>query len=573
MKDKHKLFFWLILFGGLVSIVSHFPRIQLDSDSSVIGLMARHILQGRNFPIFFYGFGYVSSLKAFLTVPVFWLFGSSNLTLMVAPVILSLIFIILTYQLGRQIYNREVGLLAMLFVAIAPVGINLWYHTPRGAYIETLVFGNIILILTHRICSGKGVNRDFILLGLVSGLGWWTNPLIMYYLLGSAFLVFISDKKIFLKKKFLLLILFFSVGASPTLLWNITHEFTSFGMGKFAGLENIPRYVQRYLSQELPYLLGLKRRFFSTEKYMYFVFGSLGILYLCIFINWLSRNRKDILRLLLLRFSQVGILAVPLLAISVVYPLSTYAGIRTQRYILPLYSILPVIIGYGLNRLRRRGLVIYLFCILLILFTNIHENVRTYKYLARPESIASSYLYPTEPLINFLKSKSISHAYGSQYWLTPRLSFESEEEVICAQPFQEVVPGYLAEVDAAWSPAIITRIGERKWVEGALQSAGGSYREKVVGSFIVFYDFSPPFLVYDELDTKKWRAKSNFIDASCSSAFDRNFETRWATWEGQKLGMYYELDLGEVKEISKLTLLSCRRDSPRGFSVEVSIDR
>ena len=487
---RHKLFFWLIVSGGILSILLCLPDLQLDSDSSVIGLMARHILQRENLPVFFYGYGYTGSFKAFLTAPVFRLFGSSNLILVIVQIILSTVFIISTYHLGREFYNREVGLLSMLFVAIPPASIIHWYCNPKGAYIETLLFGNIILILTHRICSSigeckgceegrdetscKGKNRDYVLLGLISGFAWWTNQLIMYYLLTSVFLIFISDKKIFLKKRFLLLVLFFFIGSAPAWLWNITHGFISFAM----------------------------------------------------------------------------------------------ARISSWDHILPLYSVFPVVIGYGLNALRRRSRIIYLLCIFLILFTNIHGNKEIYTK-AFPYAFKK---YPTEPLVEFLKSEGISRAYGSSYLIAPRVSFESNEEVICAEPFQEPVPGCLAEVDSARNPAIICTLMDVDSVESAIRSVGGKYSGKIIGRFAVFYDFSPPDSIYEELNTGKWCAKSNFNRVSCSLAFDRDFGTRWTTEELQKPGMYYEIDLGEEKEISKLILLTSRFDNPRGFSIKVSID-
>lgn len=498
---RHKLFFWLIVSGGIFSILLCLPHLQLDSDSSVTGLMARHILQQKNFPVFFYGCGYAGSLKAFLTAPVFRLFGSSNLILVIVQIILSTVFIISTYHLGREFYNREVGLLSMLFAAIPPASTIHWYCNPKGAYIETLLFGNIILILTHRICKCKtsspinratrqplrsshpsfmrlscreGKNRDYVLLGLISGLAWWTNQLIMYYLLTSVFLIFISDKKIFLKKKFLLLVLFFFIGSAPAWLWNVTHGFISFAMDRISG--------------------------------------------------W--------------------------------------------SHILPLYSVFPVIIGYGLNALRRRSRIIYLVCIFLILFTNIHGNKEIYTK-AFPYALKK---YPTEPLVEFLKLEGISRAYGSSYLIAPRVSFESNEEVICAEPFQEPVPGYLAEVDSTRNPAIICTLTDVDSVESAIRSVGGKYSGKIIRRFAVFYDFSPPDSIYEELDTGKWCANSNFNRASCPLAFDRDFGTRWTTEELQKPGMYYELDLGEEKEVSKLILLTSGFDSPRGFSIKVSID-
>ena len=48
--------------------------VPFNSDEAVVGLMARHILQGER-PIFFYGQAYMGSLDAFLVAFGFLLFG------------------------------------------------------------------------------------------------------------------------------------------------------------------------------------------------------------------------------------------------------------------------------------------------------------------------------------------------------------------------------------------------------------------------------------------------------------------------------------------------------------------
>src|SRR3972149_5141856 len=51
---------------------------QLNADEAVVGLMARHILQGER-PTFFYGQAYLGSLDAWLVAGVFSVFGPSVL--------------------------------------------------------------------------------------------------------------------------------------------------------------------------------------------------------------------------------------------------------------------------------------------------------------------------------------------------------------------------------------------------------------------------------------------------------------------------------------------------------------
>ena len=47
-----------------------------DSDQAVMGLMAKHIVEGRAFPVFFYGQYYILGVEAWLAAPLFLLAGT-----------------------------------------------------------------------------------------------------------------------------------------------------------------------------------------------------------------------------------------------------------------------------------------------------------------------------------------------------------------------------------------------------------------------------------------------------------------------------------------------------------------
>ena len=58
-----------------------------DSDQAIFGLMARHILEGRAFPVFMYGDDYMLALQAWLAAPVVAIFGPA-VAILKAPVLL-----------------------------------------------------------------------------------------------------------------------------------------------------------------------------------------------------------------------------------------------------------------------------------------------------------------------------------------------------------------------------------------------------------------------------------------------------------------------------------------------------
>src|SRR5574344_689667 len=97
MERKEKIIFILILFIAFALrldflIANNFT---LDSDEAIVGLMAKHINEGKTSPIFYYGQHYLGSLEAYAVAGLFKFFGFSAIALKAVPLIFSLIFVVL----------------------------------------------------------------------------------------------------------------------------------------------------------------------------------------------------------------------------------------------------------------------------------------------------------------------------------------------------------------------------------------------------------------------------------------------------------------------------------------------
>ena len=110
----------------------------VDSDQSVAGIMARHILRGDR-PIFFYGQSYNGALEAYLTAVVFRLLGPDDLTLRLVHTLFSVVLVAQLYGLARRLYTPWVALVTGLWLAV-PAPMLVWWGTAAGAsYIEAAV--------------------------------------------------------------------------------------------------------------------------------------------------------------------------------------------------------------------------------------------------------------------------------------------------------------------------------------------------------------------------------------------------------------------------------------------------
>ena len=165
--------------------------VPFNADEAVVGLMARHILQGER-PVFFYGQAYLGSLDAWLVAGGFLLFGQTVLAIRLVQVAVYLGTIATTYLLGLRIYRSQwVAGAAAVLLAVPPVLFTLYSTISLGGYGEVLLLGNLCLLLALRLLGGNPDHRDgalrralsWLLLGGLGGLGFWSFPLILVYLL------------------------------------------------------------------------------------------------------------------------------------------------------------------------------------------------------------------------------------------------------------------------------------------------------------------------------------------------------------------------------------------------------
>lgn len=94
-----------------------------DSDQAIVGLMAKHITEGRAWPLFFYGQEYMLAVEAWVMAPVFLLLGPSVFALHLTMVTLNLAAgLLLCYPLVRDArLSPGLAFVATLPFWVAPV--------------------------------------------------------------------------------------------------------------------------------------------------------------------------------------------------------------------------------------------------------------------------------------------------------------------------------------------------------------------------------------------------------------------------------------------------------------------
>jgi 4-amino-4-deoxy-L-arabinose transferase-like glycosyltransferase len=205
-------------------VILFLSQTHVTSDEAIIGLMAKHISEGRAFPFYFYGISYNASCawEAYLAVIPFWLFGVGVVALKIPTVLLSLACLTLFYVMATRLYSVRVATLASLIFALWP-GLLKWHFQPRGyAFYFLLIPALVIVFLTIEKQKPARV-RDIFFFGLLCGISFWGMELLLIPIVALWALLVLRRK--FSIPGFGAGLGGFALGYAPAIWWNLTHSF------------------------------------------------------------------------------------------------------------------------------------------------------------------------------------------------------------------------------------------------------------------------------------------------------------------------------------------------------------
>src|SRR5512139_2416923 len=162
-----------------------FNAVPFNGDEAIVALMARHILRGER-PVFFYGQAYLGSTDAWLAAASFSIFGESVLAIRVVHILLFAGVVLTTYLLARRYVQSEWGArAAMLWMALPPAMLTLYTTATLGGYTETLLLGNLLLLMADGqwLLASRWRAGRWLLFGLIAGFAFYTFPLILITLI------------------------------------------------------------------------------------------------------------------------------------------------------------------------------------------------------------------------------------------------------------------------------------------------------------------------------------------------------------------------------------------------------
>jgi hypothetical protein len=548
----------------------------MDSDQATFGLQARHVLAGE-FPVFSWGYAYIGTLQTFLDAAVFAVFGASRLVLNTVPLVLSLLLVVVVYRLGREVAGATVGMVAAALVAVAPPYLAIHGAWARHGYVDAMLLGTLCLLVTLRLARPGLPEREevrlFAVLGLVGGLAWWTNFLSIFYLAPAALFLIWTDWRRVLRRGPWVALGLFLVGSAPFWAFNLAHAFWSFTLFGGGDAGRAPGQLVRVVIEGMPAILGA-RPSQSRAEFVPVLSQAVVVVYAAAFgwLAWrqLGRAPRPGLGLVLTFFLTAAVLvAVSRFAESI-------TAERTKRYLLPLYSALPLLYAVFVADVRARTPRLGAGLLILPLTLHVYGNVVSYAFVNGDLAPYRQARANDEALLRFLHAHGLTRVYAPDYWLAPRLTFDAGESIVFAQPIGDRHPAYTELVDRSTRIAYVFAAGGAGDFVTSLRAIGATFARSEVGAYEVFHDFRPPAgtgaLV--SLPVHQWRGAASATRTPPARAFDRDVDTAWYSDEPQRPGLFFQLDLQDAVRVGKVVLIPPRPSigSPRGYRIQVSRD-
>jgi hypothetical protein len=560
-----------ILLRGLFAWTSlaHLPATS-DEASSV--LLAKMIFRGLR-PLLFVGQPYQFPVEAYLMAPfVEWLprnaFGARYQTLLFG--FLSLLGLLLIVRTAFPKGLRWPAGLLVLFPSGYLLMLTSAYAPPQYAMFLTLAWLSTYLALQAR---QRASTLLVLLSGLTSGLALSNHPLSVTIIAGIFIFILFGGNSWRGLQSALLFAAGFLVGALPYILamWHhpgaysnipdtlsITKTFFRLLAAVFTRCFAGGMGVNPVLFPDFDFYLGWPDGLRSVFVLCYiplliFVVGSrLRVFYRAV------ANRCWPTMLLV----DIALIASVLMFLLFAYHL---AGYGSYRYLLPAVWSFPFLVGHAYLQCRGRWQGVIGWAVIVLALFNFATSAAMIKQWRKPGRIMHhSDTPPIDALLQELKSRNITHCYAS-FWLAYRITYESDENIKCAMPYNErflywPLP-YKEEVDDAPEAVyVLTESSQARLsasiFENDLMTQGIEFQVFEVGnkisSFLIYHHFNyPPSQKERTLDQSEYRLRIDGTEDALTT--DTEILENNQVSKEQDLGESWRVDLALPQTIAGIT--------------------
>ncbi len=548
---------WLLL---LITVLGAALRLDfllnsiLDADEAIVGLMAKHISEGKTPPIFYYGQHYMGSFESLIAAIFFKVFGISAGALKFVPYLFSVLSIPLIFIIASNIGGRLAGQVAAFCLAVAPNSLVLWSSKARGGFAEIIFLGALAIVLASKWFSSDRprVSLSFVIWFLL-GLGWWVNNQIIFFICPMAFLGCLHLLSAKIKNRHegpsilahsAVTLVGFLVGALPYWIYNFQNNFVSFKMFKDSRSVDYVSHISGLFSEALPMIFGA-HRFWTVEPIFWGATPLAYVLYgvpffWALFSLLPSKSRRHPERIWTLR-----VIALTFLSVISIFVASSFGHLtQAPRYLLPLYVPMVVLVGaFVAITYRFAPIISYVWVTLLIVLNTSslylgERGVEGEPHVFDGERVAKDHT----GLIHWLNENKISHV-RTNYWIGYRLAFESKEKIkfsMFREPNQVRIPEYEQVKNPDLLPLILVP-KQGKIVANALRVLRVEHKVATISDYTVLYDLQPEPTLGELIPAKNLKLLSSENPEAAAGAVDGNNNTRWGSSKPQSLDMTFKI--------------------------------
>jgi 4-amino-4-deoxy-L-arabinose transferase-like glycosyltransferase len=395
------------------------PAGAINSDTAVVGLMARHMLHGQ-FQAFYWGQPYGGSQEAALAAALFGIVGSSAFVLRLSMILWSAVSAVLVWRIGKATVGEPAATIGALLFWVWPAESVRLSVIQTGGHWPALTFALGALLVVLRVRSGRAEGPGwFLLLGLLAGLSVWASPEAAYVLLPTA--IFFAPALMKRWRHIPLAVMGLALGALPWLYNNINHGWASLHYPVLVAHDSYLDHLKYFFQSLLPLALGMREpslRWFASPVGQVVVVAAVTA-----FVVALVRFRPRLRLLLILVATFPFLFAFNKFAYQVV----------DGRYGLFLGPPIALLLAAAVTRSRRAIATIATAVVITVigLYPIVSTNVQS------PTAVPGN----DHDLLTLLATNHVRYAYAS-YWIAFRVTFETKERVVVDPTFASRYPPY-----------------------------------------------------------------------------------------------------------------------------------
>jgi hypothetical protein len=434
---------------GAIGAVSRLPQLLspnllLDGDECVLGLMAKHLAQLKELPIFFYGQRYgFSSIEAAAGALSFSVFGASALALKVAMLALWMAGVLFLFlALSKMLGNRRSFWVTAVFLVTPAWAV--WSMKARGGYITSFTATSALVWLLMEDRKRDTVARWF-LAGVLTAIIYLAQPLWLPGVLPIVAVLLISRRRLSSAVDYV-------CGAAAPLV------FVRLATAATRDIWFGPSLGNSDLLGSLPSVAQQIHRNLSGAYYLWWAVDPPGPVTKIVAAIWYALLGAVMLMQLYRLVSRRYYAASHVLFLSLCSTLMAtwmLLGTRDGRYLLPLPALLVLLVGVEIvdlidRRILSTRVASGFTAAMLLLGALSMQEFRQFTYLWSNASNSLSEAKRLRLVINYLKARGVSRVFSMNGLLDTQLIFYSDEEIVSrwAQAADRY-PAYVRDVNRA----------------------------------------------------------------------------------------------------------------------------